>query len=395
MRSAIAALVLVLAAALAPRLARAAVEVFVKTPTKLHDSNGKPIKDVSAGYPFQAERGQGDWVYGFLPSKGGGLKGFIRQDALALSDDHRRALNIPITTGKSAEPVLLRYRLKPNERQVYELSTAVAGPLESKAGGKTERASLDLRTRLRFSLLGKSESKDTAAADVSLHGLLFNLVLAEGGSGVAFQGNETGISIYDDEGDLETSARWGDEKYRELRDESEVPDLAPHVRLAKQVAISSRHEIRSSSGGLSLSNPAWLGTAFSGVTDLVYPKERVKGGDSWKGTFAKHVAIPTPRLDIVLPGGEVTYTVLERTDAGGRPCVKLLIQISARQDDATADMRAAFSATGIAYIDEATGILLSANLAGVEKIAFASGGADVTGTLNVAVSFRYAGDKVK
>jgi hypothetical protein len=87
----IAGVVLVAALALLASTA-AAIEVTAKSDTKLYDNTGKVLAEAKAGQTFKAEKLNGKWVYGFLPTKTGGASGWIPAAALGLDDEAMRAL---------------------------------------------------------------------------------------------------------------------------------------------------------------------------------------------------------------------------------------------------------------------------------------------------------------
>jgi len=369
--------------------AEGAVEVFVKTPTKLYDAQGQVIQEVTAGYPFEADKAQGKWVYGFIKRKGGGRRGFIALDDLYMTDDNRRALNIPITTGKSAEPVLLRYTLKPGERQVYHTEVAMNGLIGVGEGRITQHLVTKSSTQVGFSLLGAGEANGVYDADVSYHKLRLAMEFTRGtGRKVRIEADERKVTALLD-GQPIFSGKWEDYK------DTEGPDFATLLRTTARIKISSRHEVLDMGELGGMLAKAGMAGGVAGTVDLVYPAQAVRGGDTWEGSFEESVKDPSGSGGRIPIPGKITYTVLERAEYMKRPCVKLLVEMSGGAVDQASGLAVRFTATGTEYIDEERGIPFGADITGTTDMVTQKGSRIVQGKINLTISARYAGTEVK
>ncbi|MBN1917185.1 MAG: hypothetical protein JW889_04685 [Verrucomicrobia bacterium] len=365
-----------------------AVEVFLKTSTKLYDSEGKVIQEVSAGYPFEADRAQGKWVYGFLKAKGGGRRGFIAIEALDMADDDRRALNIPITTGKSAEPVLLRYTLKAGERQVYEMDVVSNGSHGEGKGRLTQHLSTKTRAQLGFSFLGTGKTKGIFTADARYHKLRVAIEVTRGtGRKVRIEGTERGVTLLVD-GERVSSGKWED-----LKSDEDL-NFGTLLTTTARVKISDRLEYLDMGGFEGTWNQAGMMGGIAGMANVVYPDRAVRGGDSWQAPFADVLKDKETHTDTEI-SGTVRYTVLERTEFMKRPCVKLLMEMDCGDADASPGVTVRLTARGTQYVDEERGIPMQADITASFDLARTQGEKVSRVTSHLTVTTRYAGTEVK
>jgi hypothetical protein len=387
MRSRVALLVLGVVCALST-VAEAAVDVVVNKATKLYDAQGRVIQEVKVGYPFEADRARGKWVYGFLKTKGGGRRGFIALDDLHMSDDDRRALNIPITTGKSAEPVLLRYTLRPGETQVYHTEVVTNGSIGLGQGRITQHLALKSSIQLGFSVLGTAEADGAYNAELRYHKLRLAMEFARGtGRKVRIEANESKVTSFLD-GQPTYSGKWDDYPG------AEGPNFAKLVRTTARIKISNRHELLDIGELGDMLQTGMIG-GVSGIVDVAYPEQAVRGGDSWQGSSEQLIGSPLGSGEQIRIPSTTTFTVLERTEYMKRPCVKLLVETSEGASDQTAGLAMRCTTIGIVYIDEEHGIPLNADLTGALEMAGRQGQIVIQGKLNLTVSSRYAGTEIK
>ena len=384
-----------------------AVEVTVKTPTKLYDAKGKVLAEVEAARTFKAETLRGKWVWGFLPLKGGGARGWIPLAALELDEETRRKLETaePAQPGKPKQPtrprddkrtsdrVLLRYKLKPGEVQVYEVVYAININISGAAPGGDDDTAAAMPCRATYSIHGKRRQADgTMLAEIRFHEFLFQFGL--GGAIVEVDGREIGAAVRQNA--ILRAEERGIAVYVNRKRIPAHKWISPQNSLAadaaelKAVAIEARLNERGEILELKPNDAVdeitglHLDSLFSG--QFAYPKDPVHPGDSWTASWAFAASglveegAKTPNAD------KTRYTVVERTTFRNRRCLKL------RLNAAAGGTRMRRAARGVSYIDEATGIQLCATMAATEE--------DITGDtrqrtkVSVQIAVRYKGNKL-
>ena len=368
--------------------APAAVKVFVKEETKLYDKQGKVVRKVTAGHAFEAHKADGKWAYGFLRLKGGGARGWIPLDALDLDDDARRRLNIPITTGKSAEPVLLRYRLEPGELQLYDADIAMNKELVEKRGRSTTlREAQTFKTEIGLRILCKGRTEDGLhTAEITFNKLRLAGEVTQNHVTVTVKANEKHVALHRD-GVLVFSGTWGAPEL------AAMPDLSKLLDAPVRVQIDERNRTGGGSGFEAPLMEAGTEPGGSLRDDLIFPKDPVRPGDSWEQPLQGTVSDPTGEDRSVSLAGKAKYTVLERTTYLKQPCVKIRVEGTSAQDESPTDTRAGWTMEGVYLVHEARGITLYASTTTSLTVTRSAGGAVLTGKETTTMAMRYAGNK--
>jgi hypothetical protein len=372
-----------------------AVEVFVKSNTKLYDGSGKVIREVTAGFPFRADKANGDWVYGFLRTRSGGIRGWIPIAALDLDDEARRKLGAVIATrpdGTKVEPVLLRYKLAPGELHVYEINMTLSVKLTSTELGKITDTTTAVKLRLGYDTTGKSRATDgTILADVHFHAFDMQVDVTRNGIRTQMTADEKRAALYLN-GSLVASGEWGAPGL------SALPNLGELLTTTVEARITERGEV------LEMQNPAVLTDEVSAFdmreivgSSLVFPEKPVGPGDSWEEEVNETVQIGhpgDPATSVVL-SGKAKYTVLERTTYANRPCTKIAITASTKSGPASGQLHVSRTVEGVSYIEEATGIELRSELTLGQTVGGSLQGASVTGTMSASGTLIYKGNKLE
>ncbi|MBN1917184.1 MAG: hypothetical protein JW889_04680 [Verrucomicrobia bacterium] len=385
----------------------AAVEVFVKAPTKLYDSEGKVIQEVSAGYPFQADKAHGKWVYGFLPARSGGVRGWIPADALDLNDETKRLLGVDATpkTGEqttqpdrsalpASAPVLLRYRLGTNQTQAYDQVNNVTISLTKTEEGLSD--SIDMMrmgARLGWTHQGRGRDEEgLILATVQIHRIGLSISQRNLGAGgwTEQRFDHEGMKVYDGDGNLLRSVRYGEGELADAPGVDRLLDTPHEVRFTDRFelrdgtfSIDDEEYVVESMGGLDLKN------VLSG--GFVYPEDPIKPGDSWEAQATHELRQP---LDASMPAkvsGRARYTFEGRTTCHNRPAVK--IRITGRFDPAQSKdgLRIGGAMEGSALIDEATGIRVHTTVKTVITMSGFPHEDNVTATVTTTTTNTYKG----
>jgi hypothetical protein len=363
---ALAATVMLLAAS------AAAVEALVKTPAKLYDNRGRAIGEVPAGSQFKAERLHKQWVYGYVRTRSGGRRGWIALGALDLDEAARRSLGATGTTESaretsrqeqpaSDEPVLLRYRLRQGELQVYEVVTTTD---VTRVFGPRFRVSkapiMGVSARLVLTFLGKGRADDgSILAALQMRELDFTIAQrdAKTKSWAEKRFDREGMEVYDKGGTLLRSVRYGEGELADAPGMDWILDKPFEARLTDRLelremtfAAGNEEYMLQFMGGVSLKDTL-CGT-------FTYPEEPIKPGDSWEeeasqelgGQSGAGASLPAKLV------GRILYTFTERRIYRDRPAV--LIEIDGRLDPVETEegVRISGRILGHALVDEATGI---------------------------------------
>ena len=230
-----------------------AVEVTVKTPTKLYDSKGKVLAEVEAGRSFKAERLSNKFVYGFLPLPTGGTRGWIALAALDLNEDARRQLEAAGTaessnrsqqaaSSASDEPVLLRYRLAKDKVQVYEtVSGADVTLVASHEGRLVSLPMMRMWTRFVVTRRGKGQADDgSILAAMQLRDIEFSTsqMNKDTMAWTEKRFDREGMKVYDGKGRLLSTVRYGE---GELAD---APGADWVLNKPFEARLTDRNEVR-------------------------------------------------------------------------------------------------------------------------------------------------------
>jgi hypothetical protein len=393
----------------------AAIEVTVKSDTRLYDSSGKVIREVTAGSPFQADKASGEWVYGFLRTSGGGVRGWIPIAALELNEQARRKLAAAAAAEQTrpAEPaqptrpeqtadsqpkknaVLLRYKLDPGELQVYEVVYMHRTLIKSSSPGE-EDTTAAITCRGTYSMEGKEVAADgTIVAHVRFHE--FYMQFGLGGAVVMVEGREIGANVRQnatiraEEGQIAAyvdgkrilSDKWITAQNSMVPDAGELQGILIEARLNALGQVIGLKDLGKESDSVCAFD---LKTLLS--TNCTYPKEAVAPGSTWTGAWP-FAATDQVSMDSAIPGAEQTrYGVLERTSAGHKPCLKLQLEAKAAHGGATR------TAHGTYYVDEATGIPLAATITVLEERAASADGSRPAAQASLTMAVCYKGNKL-
>jgi hypothetical protein len=382
----VAAIIMVLAAA------ASAVEVKVKTDTTLYGKDGKAVRQVAAGQSFKAERRHETWVWGFLQTPGGGARGWIKLADLEVDDDAMRKLDAaaagtstttrptrpigpttttpttpttPTTTTTPTTPtvthdetptgdaVVLRYRLKQRELQVYEASQEMN--MEFGAGAETMgmKGTVTQSLHLKYSVQGTRLAADgTTVADIRFHALKYEQESVVGNGSTRVEGDENGATLYRN-GKRVYSGKWGSSKL------VGVPDFSRCLNTTYTVHFTDRGEVRLDATAKSI-GAIDLKDMLGG--DCVFPEEPVRPGMSWTADVGSEFGNPAePGAEIPMVG-QAKYTVLGRTVHRNRRCIKIGTEIEMKEGEAPAGVQMSATGKGVSYVDEATGIRLDSQL---------------------------------
>ncbi|HET6496684.1 MAG TPA: hypothetical protein VFH61_15110, partial [Thermoleophilia bacterium] len=359
-------------AVLAIASSAAAVQISVKAPTKLYGSDGKPITDVTAGLLFQAERIQGDWVYGFLPTKSGGARGWISAAALDLDDETRRLLEP--AAGKTAEhvaqpdqadppagsePILLRYRLGKDQTQAYDTVNDATISLTRTEAGRTESVDMmRLWARVGVTYQGKGRDDDgLILAAPQVRRIELRIGRREMGTGAWTEQrlDHEGMKVYDGAGHLLRPVRYGEGEF------ADAPGVNWLLDNPYDARITDRLEFRDAAftlDGGDYTLEAMGGVELKGLLSggFSYPEDPIKPGDSWEQQATQELRQPLGASMPAKLSGRTRYTFEGRTTYHDRPALK--IRITGRFDPPRnqAGIRIDGAIEGTALIDEATGI---------------------------------------
>jgi hypothetical protein len=371
-----------------------AVEVTVKADTKLYNAKGEVLKDVEAGHKFRAEKRREKWVYGFLPLKGGGARGWIPLAALDLDDAARRKL-APATSIEPSKPtptekgdaVLLRYRFKPGQVQLYDSVFKFGMTVSAGQGASPVNTSVTMVLRMSHSFhIKRVASNGTIHADMRFRGFRVQMETVQGGNTVRLTGNERGAELYLN-GALQTSGKWGSAAL------SDFADFSKLLRTTLGMRVNDRGEILDTTGLDALGEDLQIDLKQILGSTLVYPAKRVRPGDSWEAEMTQKIDDPgRPGRKITL-AGKAKYTVLERVTHRNRRCLKLRIAAMMTPRKAGGSLRIDQTLSGITYVDEVTGIQLDTNGTISQTMSGKIMGVRITGKASGSISMTYKGDK--
>jgi hypothetical protein len=403
----IAAAVLVAAVAVLVSTA-AAVEVTVKSDTKLYDNTAKVLAEVQAGQTFKAEQLSGGWVYGFLPTKSGGVRGWIPIAALDLNDKAKRDLaqaSEPVQTkpaepenaARQDEPILLRYKIGEGELQVYQTSTTLDTTFSTKPDPGARAVSFPVmkaEVRVGNYLRGKGRDQDgTILAEAGLYRLEMDLGMKDALGWVDTKLDHQGMRTYRD-GRLVSSTRYGEGQL------ADAPGVAPFLNKPFPCRLNERHELLEmevTAEGEKLLAVFARGLGGNGLKELLmgnfaYPEAPVRPGFSWEEDVSQNAlnrggpAAPS-RL-----AGRAKYTVLGRTTYRNRSCVR--IRMDATLSGAVESSPARATSQGDYYIDEATGMPLSGTVKATITVAVKTEEGNFTVTTVSTTETSYIGNKL-
>ncbi len=373
----------------------AAVDVTVKTDTKLYDPSGAVLAEVAAGRTFQAERLRGDWVYGFLSSGTGGARGWIRADALNLDDEARRTLAAasapePAETTESAGTtpsagVALRFKLGLNQLQVYEAAQELSMEIRGAPGQTAMTSAVSDSVRVIVSVRGKGPAPDgTTETEVRFHDLLYEREMKQGPSTTRIEGDENGATLYRN-GERVHSGRWDSDKL------GAAPDFSKLLMTPYKVWISDRGQVKLSPAAEKIDSID-LELILGGRR--VFPEGPVRPGASWTSPVTEEIDDFTGAGDDIEIAGTATYTLLGRGVHRGRRCSKIGMTAELTQADAENPMQIKGTLKGTSFVDEATGIPLTSS---VELTMTMSGtilGVYMEGTGSAKLTASYKGNKL-
>ena len=386
-----------------------AVEVTVKTNTKLYGRDGKVIREVTAGHPFKAEKLHDKWVWGFLSLRSGGARGWIALDALDLDDDAKRKLGAARASGtthptspakptgatRPTEPedktpadngVVLRYRLKQGELQVYEATQELSMEFAAAKEAITINGSQTESVRLRYSVRGKRLAADgTTVAEIRFHALQYQKDTALGPDKTRVEGDENGATLYRN-GAVVYSGKWGSSKL------AGAPNFSKHLNTTYSVRFDDRGEVQLESVAKKI-EAIDLEQMLGGKR--VFPKGPVRPGDSWMADLSDEFDNPAEPGATIPIVGKARYTVLERTTHRNRRCVKLSIAGMMTQGESAGDVQIRAALNGTSYIDEATGIQLDTNLTLSIEMTGAIMGMNMKMKGSGRITVAYKGDRLK
>ncbi len=361
-----------------------AVEVTVKTDTRLYDTKGKVLAEAEAGRTFKAEKLSGKWVYGYLPTDTGGARGWMAVDALELSNQARRTLTIvkPALANEGAprrDPVLLRFRLRPGERQAYEAVCKNTLNMVVTQEGTRETSAASHTLEIGYSFLGKKQlAGGGTLAEVRVHRYRLEQVgLDDQGERTVF--DMTGVHCYKKDGTLISSLKWGSPKLG--GDMSGFWTQTYSARFRTQGRIVPRANLDTRLHGTNIE--AFLGFLCS------FPENPVRVGDSWvKESSERLTSDAHPDVSVAV-SKRYKWTVLERLIYGNRACVKLRFDLTNTAGKALKE-----AASGVIYVDEATGIHLDVTLKTLRTETFSLLDSAVSLETAGNLRIRYKGDRL-
>ena len=384
-------LVLIFVAVLAA--SAAAVEVTVKSNTKLYDDHGKVIQDVTAGHRFKAKRAGGDWAYGFLTLSTGGSNGWIKLEALELDNDARRKLGLPPASESApdqpqGEAVLLRYALEPDELLVYETGSKMEQTAAGKSGNLFVDAEISILGQIGLSIQCTGQADDgTHTAELRCHKSTLDVDVRLGENTIKLTGDANTATLYRNGGFI-YSGKWGVVQLAGL------PDASRPVGSVITATFDDRGAFTGEAGVDPLAHAARLSVGATFAPPMVFPEQPVRTGSSWEQNV--HLTVPgpmnTPEIPLV---GTVTYRVHERTTHEGRRCAKIVFTGVASQDESVADKRATQNMTGSYMIDEENGVALSARLMSSLTVKLVFDTIPVTSKHTSTITIRYTGDTLE
>jgi hypothetical protein len=399
-----------------------AVEVIVETPTKLYDTKGKVLAEVEAGQTFKAEALRGKWVYGYLPTKTGGARGWMAVDALELSEQAKRKLTdseatqrveaaqsaLPSTKKSESDAGLLRFRLSPGDVQVYEATVTIVEdyPLErlpgqenppSRANGRQIRKTM---IQVAFSITGekRDDEKGTITATLRYHSFRW-----ERWYGFTHRGGPTPRLIVDEKG----PRMWSTGKWIAPHDflAESMPDVRNFLGRVITVVFSTR-------GGLIDPEKYWIGQRFwleqlpwCGITGILgalplYPKQSAKPGHAWPQDAV--YAIPDLARDgrMEYLATKATYRIESLVRHRDHLCFKLVHHAKADLPKEEAEhmrddgWKGRYEASGLAYVAEASGIPVDLSVKLSLTLTNPQAGGEQDQFYTTVLRLRYIGDKL-
>lgn len=389
-----------------------AVEVTVKTPTKLYDSKGKVLAEVEAGQVFKAEQVANNYVYGFLRTEGGGARGWIALAALDLDEEAKRKLETANTANPSNrssktvqpvsdKPVLLRYRLAKDDVQVYE---TVAGAdvtlIASHEGRSVNLPMMRIRGRFVVTRRGTGRADDgsiLAAAQIRHMELTIGQMNADTTTWIEKRFDREGMKIYDGRGRLLSTVRYGE---GELADAPGVDWLLNNPFEARLTDRNELREMRFTAEGeerslqfTGMGGQADLKSAIAGA--FTYPEKPIKPGDSWEEEVSHELR---GKPGVTFPAevtGRIRYTFERRAMRGDRPTAVITIRGKLYPVQSKEGARFDGVIQGQALIDEATGINISSTVKFIFTVVDPSSKEDAKATVTSTTTQTYKGNKLR
>jgi len=386
--------VLISVAAAVLAASAAAVEVTVKSDTKLYDNGGNVIQDVTAGHRFKAKKAGGDWAYGFLTLSTGGANGWIKLEALELNNNARRKLGLPPTADEEApdepqgETILLRYVLEPDQLLVYEADSKMEQTAAGKSGNLVVDAEVTIIGQCGLSIQCTGLANDaTHTAKLRCHKYKLDADVRLGENTIKLTGDANTATLYRNDGFI-YSGKWG------AKELAGLPDASRPARSVIAATFDGCGAFTGDAGIDALAHAARLSVGATFAPPMVFPHHAVRTGSSWEQNVRLTVPGPMGTAQIPLVG-TVTYRVHKRTTHEGRRCARIIFTGVATQDESVSGKRATQNMTGSYLIDEENGIALSARLMSSLTVKLAFNNIPVTSKQTTTIAIRYTGDTLE
>ena len=289
--------------------------------------------------------------------------------------------------------VLLRYRLKPGDVQVYKADVMMNMDITTVEFSKPEKISTVMTMRLPFSIQGTECCDDgTMLAEVRFHGLYISVDMTRDREKISVTADEKGIEVSRNGSKL-ISGAWGSPELKQF------PDMRKLLHLSLGTRFNDRGEM------LEMTNLDTLAKEFEGFegmdfsqtldNQVVYPEHPVGPGDSWEHELVeefKNSALPGGKLTMA---GKARYTVLEQVTHRNRSCLKLALEAAFSNPDASSGMQFEQTVEGTVFVDIATGVPLDCRLTISQRLSGTVQGIELTLKGGATVTLSYIGGKKK
>jgi len=385
-----------LVAALVLAANAAAVEVTVKTKTKLYGRTGQLLMEVEAGVCFDAQLVRGEWVWGSMLTKTGAARGWIPLKDLECDEEARRRLaaaqpTAPATAQPAApkpEPVLLRYAIEPDEVQPYQLALNLTIPFTATAGEGSADITIAVAAKLGYTIRGKKRDKHgDMPAEVRFTSYAYQYAFAFGNTTVRATVDSSGVKVYVNGA---------------LADPGEIGLSRDKVDAVREL-LKTKFEIRFDNRGQMSGDKTELNELSKKLpgVDLeevltsrpIYPSDKVPPGGSWVERNTHLLDNPNRPGDKVPMVGSVKHTYSGRGTHRGRSCVKLKLSGKYQNHVDVLDCQRHETTAGSVIVDEATGIPLDTVASISTQVVGAIEGVTYTGKGNGTLRIRYTGSK--